>query len=197
MEAGSIEVLLSDYLLKFDLIKKIDEEMKYTKHYYIDKEIRRYILYPFIFNSKQEIISKWQLIQNEDIAIRLQSQLFPYKDIRWDMYFLLIYNGEDDIADDEIIAIERNKFCCKKLYIDARTKENIEGSLKAKLPFTSDYYPQKDTLILSEQDFLIKLREVASLGDDFTDEIFQNATKEPEKLGELLKKTEVNLVEKL
>lgn len=197
MEISTIDTCVSNYLGRFGICKKVDIELKYTDTYYADREFKKYVFYSMVFNTRKDMIQRWETMQDEDIAIHLQSKVFPHKDIRWDMYFLLIYNGEEEIAEDELVTIERNKFCCKKIFVDGRTVESLENGLKAKLPFAKEYYPMKETLLLTEQDFLSKLRRIAGLDDKFTDDILINASKEPEKFGELLKKAEVNLVDKL
>lgn len=193
MEEGKIEEELAAYLEKFGLCKKNDDKLRYTKYYYTDPEVRKYVLYPMVFHNTKELLEMWEIAQNEDIAAHLQSKVFPYKDIRWDMYFLLIY-VETDLTDDNIVAIERDKFCCKKVLINAEDSTKFIEDLKAKLPFTDNYYPSNDTLTLDDHEFFHELRKMTSLSDAFSDEVFNSASKKPEEFGSLLKGIEVKIV---
>lgn len=110
------------------------EKLKHIDRYYIDQEERKYILICKIFKDTEDLMKNWELYQDEDIALKLQNVKYLNDDIRWDMYYLMIYKGEKDIDSLTRYEIERDRFCCKKLVIDGRSSISLNKGLKHKLP---------------------------------------------------------------
>lgn len=120
-------------------IEEISDELKFIDKYYIDKEREKFILICNVFENEEELINKWESYQDEEIALILQNNIFRNDDIRWDMYYLLIYKGDKRIDDLICYEIERDRFCCKKLIINAQSEILFRRDLKYKLPLTTIY----------------------------------------------------------
>lgn len=183
MDNSEILRTLRNYLSNFKISEVNDENLKHSNSYFTDPDHKRYLFYPIVFESQEEIIKGWELIENEDIAFYLQGIKYPKNDLRWDMYYLLLYKGEDEIKDDIYVKIERNRFCSRKIIISARNNEQFISDLSKKLPFTTaEFYPDSDLCLVSNHDFFEEFRKMAALDVGvFTDDLIENLEKYREK----------------
>ena len=194
IEYDNIREFIDGYFKEFGIYKIKNSKLKYADGFYSDENLKKYAFYFQIFNKKATMLDTWQNIQDEDIALYLQNELFPYNDIRWDIYYILICVDDKPILENEFLLIEKNKFCCKKIVVDGRTIETIKESFQSKLPFTKDYYPMDNAVLVDGERFLDELRKIASLDVNiFTNEILNNIEKNHDVIGDLLKDIEVKL----
>jgi hypothetical protein len=138
-------------------IEEVSEELRYIDKYFIDIERTRYVIICKIFNDSQELYDKWELYQDEDIALSLQNNKFKNDDIRWDMYYLLIYKGDKKLDDLKGYEIERDRFCCKKLTINAQSEVLLRRDLKYKLPITGIYSNFTGEVDVANDEHFLKL----------------------------------------
>lgn len=188
MEKENASILLQNYLEKITMKSVCDENLKHCKSYFIDSSGEKYIFYCIFFDSVEELLNSWEEKQDDDIALYLQSVKYANSDIRWDMYYLLLYNGSETLSDDYYIKIERNRFCSRKILINTTDEATFIGDLSKKLPLTNpDYYPDSDLCLISNNEFFNELRKVAGLDINvFTDDIFENILNYSEKWVQLL-----------
>jgi len=194
IEFDDIREFIDSYFNGFGIFKIKDSKLKHTDAFYSDENFNKYAFYFQIFDKKDTMLDTWQNIQDEDIALYLQNELFPYKDIRWDIYYILICRDDKTILENEFLLIEKNKFCCKKIVVDGRSIETIKEDFQSKLPFTKNYYPMDNAVLVNEERFLDELRKIASLDRNvFTNEILNNIEKNHDVIADLLKDIEVKL----
>lgn len=162
MEVENVVRIVSEYIIeKLNLVKTTDNNLVnlYDKSYFTDGKHMKYL---FCFNLFMDIIeleNKWDEYQNEDIASYLQSQKYYDNDIKWDIYYILIYLGEEKVNPEIWLSIEKDKFCCKKVFINAESKESIIEQLKQKLPMVKDYYPYNKSSVINDKFFFEKVCE--------------------------------------
>lgn len=160
LDQFSIYSFVDDFFLKFDMEKIIDPRCKYIDCLYIDPNREKYIFACKIFDNKYEMFKNWELVQDHDIALYLQNELFSRNDIRWDIYYLLIYIREDDLTIDEYHFIEKDRFCCKKYVIKAKDQKELIENFNFKLPLTSNFYQlEKLNALITDDQFFQQLRE--------------------------------------
>lgn len=176
MEEKQITQAIETYFSKFNMIKTEDEKLKYSKYYFTDCEHSKYLFYYKIFNSKEDLMNRWEEVENIDIALYLQGTKYNKNDLRWDMYYLLIYNGMEEINEDVYVRIERNRYCSRKIIISVHDYEQLLLELSKKLPLTDGrFYNSGDLCLYSNHEFFEEFRKVASLDRNiFTDELFEN-----------------------
>lgn len=167
LNASEIYSSIDNFFNKFDMEKTIDKRCEYIDCYYIDSNKEKYIFACKVFENKHELFAQWELAQDQDIALYMQSELFPRNDIRWDIYYLLIYIGEDEFGIDEYYNIEKDRFCCKKYVIKARTEQECIDNFNFKLPLTSNFY-QLDKLsnLITDEEFFQELRKKVTFNKD-------------------------------
>lgn len=136
-----------------DFIDESPKELNFIDRYYIDKERRKFILVCKVFKDEKELLDNWEYYQDEDIALILQNNIFKNDDIRWDMYYLLIYRGNKIIDQLKSYEIERNRFCCKKIVISAKSKDIFEQDLTLKLPITNIYLNFNGKVDVANEDY--------------------------------------------
>jgi len=193
MNKEEILQYIDNYLSKFNLIKVKDSNIQLIDSYYTDERELSYVIACSIFKSKESLLSDWERQQNIDIAAYLQAKKYAAQDVRWDMYFLLI-NMDEEIKIEEYLNIERDRFCCKKLLINASNKLLLKRDLNQKLPFTDEYYPSSPAVINTDEYFFDKLREIMKLNAEiFNNELFRCILENEEQWCELLKEYEVSL----
>ena len=130
-----------------------NEGNKYVDKFFIDTSEEKILLICKAFNSMQELLDTWEIIQNEDITLNMQRNKFKNQDIRWDMYFLIFYNGIEKFFDGDFYRIERVRFCCKKIIINAQSKDLLREYLEIKLPLLNKLNTIDDTSIASDDYF--------------------------------------------
>lgn len=156
MENDNIYKILKEVLGE-SFIEEAPDELKFIDKYYIDKERRKYVLICKVFSDDQELNDKWEVYQDEDIALRLQNEIFKNDDIRWDMYYLLIYKGHEEIDDLRCYEIERNRFCCKKLIFNAKSEVLFKRDLRYKLPITTIYSSFSEDVDVANDDYFFEI----------------------------------------
>ncbi|MCK4261121.1 MAG: hypothetical protein KAX49_19250 [Halanaerobiales bacterium] len=182
MDKMEIYSWLDDFFGIQGFKKVADENLKYVDHYYIDVDEKKYLFICKVFENKADLIDNWKIFENRDIALYLQNKKFAGKDIRWDMYFLLI--SKSKISAEDIARIERNKYCCKKFIINALSQERLKEELNLKLPFTDDFYKlDKLPIVSTAKEFFNQLREKNKLPEKFfTNDLLRNFDNNPEKI---------------
>jgi hypothetical protein len=192
MDREAATLTLEKYFKPFSIIKVEDSNLKHTKHYFTDEKSEKYLFYYSYFEDFNMLMQYWQAIQDEDIAFYLQGHKFARKDIRWDTYFILLYKNDKGIKEDIYVNIERNRFCCKKLILCAESEATLINDLRSKLPFTtSDYYPESDLCLISNEEFFNELREIALLDERvFTNDLLENISENSSKWINLLSNEE-------
>jgi len=139
-----------------NFIEEIPSELKFIDKYYIDKERKKFIFICKVFESEQELINKWEYYQDEEIALILQNNTFKNDDIRWDMYYLLIYKGDKHIDELKSYEIERDRFCCKKIIINAQAEILFKRDLKCKFPLTNIYSIFNEKVDVANDDYFLE-----------------------------------------
>ncbi|SDE07007.1 hypothetical protein SAMN02799630_04663 [Paenibacillus sp. UNCCL117] len=179
MEKSKIYEKLDGFFEKFMIHKKSDEKLKNIDCYYIDSEEKKYIFACKVYHDKQSLFENWESDQDTDIALYLQNDCFSKNDIRWDIYFLLIYVGQDNLTLEEFHNIERDRFCCKKVVLSVSENTKVEEALNFKLPVTNNYYKlNKMENYITNESFLENLRKRASLDkEDFPDNLLADVGK--------------------
>lgn len=169
MELKSIANIIDNYLCEeLDLYKIQDEELEKIGdgYYFIDKNKIKYLICYTIFESITDLLSYWELYQNEFIASKLQMKTFSKNDIRWDIYYILLYNNEKYISPEIELSIERDSFCCKKVCINGFNKEELLEQLKDKLPISKNNYVTEDSNIISYKEFITRLCKNLGISQD-------------------------------
>lgn len=138
-------------------IEVVTGELKFIDKYYIDQEKMKFVVICKVFEDAQELIEKWEYFQDEDIALKLQNKIFKNDDIRWDMYYLLIYKGDKQLDDLICYEIERDRFCCKKLIINAQSKILLSRDIKYKLPLTNIYSTFTGVFNVANDEYFLEL----------------------------------------
>lgn len=176
MEKSQIYNKLDEFFGRFMVYKKYDENLKNIDCYYIDSEQKKYIFACKVYQDKQSLFEYWETDQDTDIALYLQNECFSKNDIRWDIYFLLIYVGQDNLTLEEYHNIERDRFCCKKVVFSVSESTKIEEVLNFKLPVTNNYYKlNKMENYITNEFFLEHLRNLAGLNkEDFPDRLLSD-----------------------
>lgn len=161
------------------LVKEIDENIKGigNNFYFIDKEKRRYLICYSLFESGEILIEKWEEYQDEYISGYLQLEKFYDNDIKWDIYYLLIYDSDQSINSEKQLSIERDKFCCKKSIINASRKKLIE-QLKEKVPISKNYYPINKSKIIDYDYFIEKLCDELNIASNDLQKTSKNELEE-------------------
>lgn len=160
MEVEKTVSIVSKYLMeKLNFIKTKDDNLLnlYDKSYFTDENELKYLVCFNIFMDIRELENTWEEYQNQDIATYLQSRKYYGNDIKWDIYYILIYLGEDKIPPEIWLSIEKDKFCCKKVFINAEDEVSIIEQLKQKLPMVKDYYPYKKSSVINDEYFFEKV----------------------------------------
>lgn len=176
MEKSMCNKFLIDFFDNFDIKFFNDDNLKHADGYFADSNEERYIFYCIEFDNKEQLLNSWQQKQDDDIALYLQSSKYLKKDIRWDMYYLILYTGEEQIDIDKCTKIERDRFCSRKVIIDAKTKTSLYSDLNKKLPFAlEEYYPSNNLCEVTNEIFYSTLRSKANLDSSiFPDDLFEN-----------------------
>ncbi|GAA0180416.1 hypothetical protein SH2C18_31140 [Clostridium sediminicola] len=156
MDNTYIYSVLKEVLGK-DFIEEISDELRYIDKYFIDIDRKKYIVICKIFDSVQELYDKWEFYQDEDIALKLQNYIYKNDDIRWDMYYILIYKGDQQIDDMKGFEIERDRFCCKKLIINAQSEVLFRRDLNYKLPIAGVYSKFTNDVDVANDELFFKL----------------------------------------
>jgi hypothetical protein len=181
---------IDDYFKELEYISIQDVELKLIDKYYIDNSQSKYIFACKYFDSKDNLQEEWEKAMDKDIALFLQNTKYSLSDIRWDIYFLILYSGEP-LSYDEISSIERDKFCCKKLIIDVTSKDKFISEMKIKTCLTKEYFLLQDNWkITTEDEFISKLNEnVRFQGSVFINKelLDPDNSNEKEKLVEILR----------
>lgn len=153
------EIICEFFINELNLVKEIDEKIAGigNNFYFIDKEKRKYLICYTLFKNGEELIEKWEEYQDEYISGYLQLEKFYNNDIKWDIYYLLIYDDEQMIDPEKELSIERDKFCCKKALISLSDSKGLIKQLKEKLPVTQDYYPMNKSNVIDYEYFIEKL----------------------------------------
>lgn len=153
------EIICEFFINELNLVKEIDEKIAGigNNFYFIDKEKRKYLICYTLFKNGEELIEKWEEYQDEYISGYLQLDKFYDNDIKWDVYYLLIYNDEQLINVEKKLSIERDKFSCKKSIIHAINIENLIEQLKEKLPVSKNYYPINKSNVIDYEYFIKNL----------------------------------------
>lgn len=188
MEIDKICSIMETFFNRFNIMKFDDEKLKYSSNYYADAEHKKFLLYCQIFDTKKALLDNWEVIENEDIAFYLQGKKFAKHDLRWDMYYLLLYNGTENIDEDIYVKIERNRFCSRKIILLTLEEEQFSLELSKKLPFTNaEFYPDNDLCLVSNHDFFEEFRNIANLDKKiYTDDLIENIENNYEKWIDLL-----------
>ena len=139
-----------------NFIEEKPEELKFIDKYYIDNERKKFIFICKVFENEQELLDNWEYYQDEEIALALQNKTFKNDDIRWDMYYLLIYKGDKSIDELKCYEIERNRFCCKKLIINAQSEVLFRRDIKFKLPLTDIYSSFNGQVDVANDEYFIE-----------------------------------------
>lgn len=169
MEMEKTISIINNYIIeKLNLIKTKDDNLinLYDKSYFTDENHLKYLVCFNIFKDIKELENKWEEYQNEDIATYLQSQKYYNNDIKWDIYYILIYLGDDRVPPEIWLSIEKDKFCCKKVFISSESKASIIEQLKQKLPMVKDYYPYKKSRVINDKYFFEKVCEELKIPKD-------------------------------
>ena len=174
MDEMSVYNSLDNFFSKMGLKKVQDPELELVKCYYIDPEERCYLFAVKIFNDLTDLREKWMEAQDLDIALYLQDRKYADNTIRWDMYFLLIYTGEEELPLPVIHKIEHDKFCARKVVISAHDEQELYRHLNLKIPFTEDFRNFKALReVGNDGEFFARLRQEAQLSpEQFPDELF-------------------------
>lgn len=171
LSAFNVYSNINDFFSGFKMEKIIDPKFNYIDCFFIDEQKEKYIFVCKVFSEKYELFNEWEIAQDQDIALYIQNELFPRADIRWDIYFLLIYVGTEDLSIDEFHHIEKDRFCCKKYIIKARSKEELLENMNLKLPLTSKFYElDKLNNLITDDQFFEELRKKVN----FNKEILSN-----------------------
>jgi hypothetical protein len=155
--------------------KEADPNLELVDCYYIDADRNKYVFVCKVFTRKSDLFGQFEYCQDVDISY-LQGKVFTNQDIRWDMYFLIFYIGDEELSYKEYNRIEKDRFFCKKLIITAKNVEDMKQELNRKLPVTGSYY-NFDELSKTgvEQSFFEIFRRMAGLDKKiFPDEYLQN-----------------------
>lgn len=176
LNASNVYSNIDEFFSKFNMEKIIDPRCRYIDCYFIDPNSEKYIFICKVFDDKSKLFNEWELAQDQDIALYIQNELFPRNDIRWDIYYLLIYFGEEELSIDEYHHIEKDRFCCKKYVINARTEQELINSFNFKLPLTLNFY-QLDKLnnLITDEQFFEQLRNKVNFNKKIlSDELLTN-----------------------
>jgi len=182
---------LDEMLLSKDFKKVTDKELKHADCYYIDSKMEKYVFICKVYTHKSDLLEQFDNCQAEDISY-LQGNVFANQDIRWDMYFLIFYTGDEGLSFEEYNRIEKDRFFCKKLIISAKTIECMKEELNRKLPVTGSYYNFEGpgNYICHERSFFEIFREKTGLDKKvFTDEYLQNISEK--SMEDFIKKLEI------
>ncbi|KXH86964.1 ABC-three component system middle component 1 [Sporosarcina sp. HYO08] len=164
MDIEKLYLEIDKYFEGFGLYRVDDDMLKKCDCYYIDEEAKKYIFICKVFTSISDVILEWERSQDEDIALYLQQEKYANSDIRWDMYFVVIYLGNENLDKYTFDLIEQDKFCCKKLIIDMSSNSDIIAALNNKLPFSRDYFRLGDiTDVFNDATFLKELNNKSGL----------------------------------
>lgn len=169
--------------------KVIDKKLKFVDCYYIDKDRNKYVFVCKVFTQKQNLIKQFEECQDIDISY-LQGEVFTNQDIRWDMYFLIFYIGDEELNYEEYNHIEKDRFFCKKLIISVQNVEDLKEELNRKLPITSLYYNFNELSNGSiEQSFFDIFRREAHLDKKlFSDEYLLNISESESDMNDFIRK---------
>lgn len=168
---------LADILAENELVKVEDQELQFIGCYFIDKNNEeKYLLGCKTFEDIAELAEKWEEYQDIDLAMYLQGQKFAHSYIRWDMYFLLVYTGAEELPLTLVHKIEHDKFCARKIVLAARDEQELKEQLNFKLPFTREFYKFKALeKVGDDREFFNLLRAEAGLAEtNFSDELFRD-----------------------
>lgn len=160
MDYININKTICEFFTKeLKLVKEMDENIVGigNNFYFIDEEKRKYLICYTLFESGEDLIEKWERYQDEYISGYLQLEKFYDNDIKWDIYYLLIYTDEQPINPEKELSIERDKFCCKKAIINLTNSKYLIEQLKEKLPVSKNYYPMNKFNVIDYKYFIEKL----------------------------------------
>lgn len=175
------------------LSKIEDNNLKYKKDYFIDNEHKKYLIYTYLFENRDDLIENWDMIQSEDMAFYLQGIKYANQDIRWDCYYLLFYTGEAMQAD-EVCKIERDLFCCKKLVVNFNKDSDLKALVNQKLPITQEYYPKFANDMVTENTLFDSIRsEIGISKDILSNEILSNIYINKDNIENIFCNYEVNI----
>lgn len=196
MDKETVYFTVDEYFNGFGIQRITDEKLKKTDCYYIDPEEEKYIFVCKVFTHKSQLIMNWESFQDEDIALYMQQKKYANNDIRWDMYFVIIYIGDDQFEIEEFLAIEKDKFCCKKLVLHAKEEKELHKQLNNKLPLTKDYFKLGDNSeVFTDSGFLKLLNEKNGLKNDVLSlQLLKNLTEEKDELFRKLLKHELDFI---
>ena len=164
MNNEKIYDIIKEYIGK-DFVEESFDELKLIDKYYIDKEKEKFIFICKVFEDNIDLVNNWERYQDEKIALILQNKIFKNKDIRWDMYYLLIYKGSTELDELKCYEIERDKFCCKKLIINATTQELMREDLQCKLPVTNIYSNFSGNVDVANDEYFLEKVKIKSSFD--------------------------------
>jgi hypothetical protein len=196
LDRETVYFTVDEYFNSFGLKRINDEKLKNTDCYYIDPKEEKYIFVCKVFTEKSQLIMDWESSQDEDIALYLQQKKYANNDIRWDMYFVIIYIGDDQFNIEEFHAIEKDKFCCKKLVLKAKCVNELFKEFNTKLPFTKDYFKLGDKKeVFTDSGFLTSLNDKSGMKDDVLSlHLLRNLTEEKDELLRRLLKHELDSI---
>jgi hypothetical protein len=194
LEKEMVYFKVDEYFNSFGLKRVFDEKLRQTDCYYIDSEEKKYIFVCKVFTDKRQLMLEWESSQDEDIALYLQQKKYSNSDIRWDMYFVIIYIGDVQLDVEEFNTIEKDRFCCKKLVLNIKDENNLIEEFNNKLPFTKKYFKlSENNDAFSDSGFLKLLNNKSGIGDDIiTLQLLGNLTEEKDELVKRLLKHELD-----
>lgn len=185
MDCRNINKIIYEFLTKeLGLVKETDENILGIGNdfYFTDKEKRKYLICYTLFENGEELLKKWEEYQDEYISGYLQVDKFYKSDIKWDIYYLLIYNDEQPINPEKELSIERDKFCCKKAIINSSNTNTLLEQLKEKLPVSKNYYPMNKSNVRDYKYFIEKLCDELGILDNELPEITNDELEENYKV---------------
>lgn len=190
MNCEKVIEIVDSYLVDELKLKKInDDRLKNisNKCYFTDVEEKKYIICYTMFEDINQLIDKWEEYQDEDIALYLQSDKYRSNNIKWDIYYMLVNLGKNEISAEKWIAIEKDKFSCKKIYISTENEEEIIENLKQKLPTVKDYYPNNQLSAIDEKYFFECVCEELKLSKTTVSRYYEDTEMQRNIITELLK----------
>lgn len=167
---------LTEFFQQIGLYKVNDPALRELEYYFTDPQEEKYLLGCKIFQTAAELARNWETAQDVDLAIYLQDGKYAHSYIRWDMYFLLLYVGEEELPLPLIHKIEHDKFCSRKVVLTARSKLELVEQMNFKLPLTREFYNFKALeKVGDDREFFNLLRAEAGLTEEiFPDELFRH-----------------------
>lgn len=137
------------------------------------------IIFTQWFKSISSMSDSWRNLQNQ-IAAEVQPTLKGSR--KWDIY--LVFFSRESITEETLRLVEdiqNDTFCCRKIVIQATSKEEIESGL-GQLPYIMPSQG-RDRVVSSIRDFFVKQFQGDGIGDELVGKLLD---KSPEEVAELL-----------